>query len=361
MIAFWVVAGVLSALAAGLILFRAAKAAAAPEAADPTPILYRRQLSEIDDLAERGLIGETEKKSAYAEAGRRLLSAAERPGEGWSSGPAARPALMAAVVAAPALALGLYLWLGAPGFPDQPFAKRLETWKGWVATDPGRLGPAEGAALMERVAKERPKDAEAQRVLAMMHLAAQNPGQAVRALERAVELAPERADLWSTLGEALVFRDGDVTPAAEAAFQESLRRDPAGISARFHLARARIARGDKVGGVAEWRALLASLPADDERRPVLIQAIAEAEAQPQTPSVAGSQMAAIRGMVEGLAQRLQTDPDNPDGWVRLVRAYAVLGETGKRDEALKTARARYASRPDILEQLATAAAAEPMR
>jgi len=47
--------------------------------------------------------------------------------------------------------------------------------------------------------------------------------------------------------------------------------------------------------------------------------------------------------------------------VRLVRAYAVLGDVKKRDTALQSARARYASRPDILEQLAQAAAAEPMR
>jgi cytochrome c-type biogenesis protein CcmH len=358
MIAFWVVAGVLSAVAAGLILFRAAKAAAAPEAADPTPILYRRQLSEIDDLAERGLIAEAERKSAHAEAARRLLSAAERPGEAWTSGPSARPALMAAVLIAPALALGLYLWLGSPGAPDQPYEQRLAQWR---RTNLELLRPAELAAVLQRIARERPNDAELLRYVGLAEGAAQNPAAAVRALSRAVEIAPERADLWTTLGEAIVFRDGEVTPPAEAAFRESLKRDPTGISARFHLARARIARGDKQAGLAEWRALLAEMPAGDERRQVLIQAIAEAEAQPEVPSVAGSQMAAIRGMVEGLARRLEANPDDPEGWVRLVRAYAVLGETEKRDTALKSARARYGARPDVLDQLATAAAAEPMR
>ena len=32
-------------------------------------------------------------------------------------------------------------------------------------------------------------------------------------------------------------------------------------------------------------------------------------------------------MVEGLAARLKVHPDDPAGWVRLVRAYTVLGET----------------------------------
>jgi cytochrome c-type biogenesis protein CcmH len=261
-------------------------------------------------------------------------------------------------VIAPAHSLGHYMALGAPGFPAHPFAKRIAQWKG---SDLATLQPAELAAVLQSLAKERPDDPELQRYIGLAEGAAQNPGAAVRALSRAVELAPERADLWTTLGEALVFRDGEVSAEAEEAFRESLKRDPGGISARFHLARARIARGDKAGGLAEWRALLADMPPDDDRRSVLTQAIAEAESQPEIPSVEGSQMAAIRGMVAGLAQRLEQSPDDPEGWVRLVRAYAVLGETEKRDTALKSARARYASRPDILDQLAQAAAAEPMQ
>src|SRR6476620_735779 len=157
MVAFWVAAGVLSALAAGLILFRAARAASAPEAADPTPVLYRRQLAEIDDLAERGLIAETERQSAHAEAARRLLAASGKPGEAWTTGDAGRKGIMLAVFLVPAVALGLYLTLGAPGVPDQPFAKRLATWR---ATDLERLQPAELAAVLERVSRERPNDPE---------------------------------------------------------------------------------------------------------------------------------------------------------------------------------------------------------
>ncbi|HRD29261.1 MAG TPA: c-type cytochrome biogenesis protein CcmI, partial [Caulobacter sp.] len=65
--------------------------------------------------------------------------------------------------------------------------------------------------------------------------------------------------------------------------------------------------------------------------------------------------AAIRGMVEGLAARLEKTPDDPQGWVRLVRAWSVLGETAKRDAALARARALYKGRPDILKALDEAA------
>ena len=69
----------------------------------------------------------------------------------------------------------------------------------------------------------------------------------------------------------------------------------------------------------------------------------------------------IAGMVEGLATRLKTSPDDPDGWVRLVRAYAVLGDTAKRDAALAAASQRYADQPKVLAALRQAAQTPPQR
>lgn len=361
MILFWVAAGVLSAAAAGLILSRAAHAAAETADQDPTAVLYRRQLAEIDELADRGLMGEAERKSAHAEAARRLLAAADAPKTPWSPDLKARGAVLAAVIAAPALALGVYLALGSPGLKDMPFAARM---KAWVASNPAELSPSQLAAVLKRLTAQRPNDPEGFRYLALAEGAAQNPPEAVRALRRAVKLAPQRADLWEMLGEALVVEDqGKLSDEALAAFRETVKRNPKAVVARFHLARARIEAGDKAAGLAEWKTLLNELPTDDPRHAALVQAIADQEGgpQPQKPAFSGDQMQMIRGMVSGLAQRLQANPDDPQGWVRLVRAYSVLGETAKRDAALKDARARYASRPDILQQLDAASKAEPMK
>jgi len=362
MIVFWATAGVLSALAAMLVLARAAKAATLAEPVEATPILYRRQLAEIGQLAERGLMGEAERKSAEIEAARRMLAAADQPVETWTTGARSRWPVLLAAIAAPALALGVYLGLGSPAMPDEPYAGRL---KQWLAESPANLTPPEMAAVLGKLTKERPNDPEGFRYLALAEGASQNPAGAVRALRRAVKIAPERADLWEMLGEALIMQSGgDVTPDARAAFAEDLKLDPKAVAARFHLARARIEAGDKAGGLAGWRALAADMPADDPRVPALKAAIAEAEgapAAPVAPAVTGDQMTAIRGMVAGLAERLKASPDDPEGWVRLVRAYAVLGDTAKREAALKEASTRYAKRPEILEQLAKAASAEPMR
>lgn len=359
MIAFWVVAGVLSAAAAGLVLWRAARAVAPVDVRDPSLGLYRRQLDEIDDLADRGLLGEAERASAHAEAARRLLAADSATQASWTDGGRARGAIVAVAALAPLLAMGVYFAVGAPGTPDQPFSKRLDAWR---SSSPASLAPAQMAAVLKAVARERPRDPDVYRFLALAETAAGNPSNAARALRHAIELAPNRVDLWEALGEALLVEsNGQVTPEAQTAFREVLKRDPRSPTARFHLARGRVEAGETVQGIAEWRALLADLPADDPRRDFLKTAIAEAE-KPPAPAApfAGGQLDMIRGMVAGLAARLEQSPDDAEGWVRLVRSYAVLGDATARDAALAKARERFSGRPDVLADLQAAAKTPPM-
>ena len=359
MIAFWAMAGVISAVAATLILFRAAGAARATDAGDTTGVFYRRQLAEIGDLADRGLLEAGERKSAEAEAGRRLLAAADAPLEAWSTS-SNRAAVLIAAIAAPAVALGLYFAVGAPGMADQPFEGRL---KQWMAANPETLTPQQMAAVLSRMAPQHPHDPEGYRFLALAEGASNNPAGAVVALKKAVRIAPGRADLWEMLGEAMIYQDGGrISDDARDAFIQTLKRDPTSVAARFNLGRARLAAGDRAGGLADWRALLAAMPAADQRRAAVQAAIDEAQGAPAPPpALNGDQMTAVRGMVAGLAERLSKAPDDPQGWVRLVRAYAVLGETAKREAALREASTRYANKPEILDQLSKAAQTEPMR
>lgn len=359
MFAFWVVAGLISAAAAFLVLHTAARAAVNAGSEDPTLALYRRQLGEIDDLADRGLIAETERKGAHAEAARRLLTAAEAGAAPWRVDAGMRRVLLLVAGLAPVLALGLYLAVGSPGYPDQGFKSRLAAWR---AAEPSSLSPPEMAAVLEAMTVERPKDPEAFRYLAMAQAASDNPSGAARALRRAIELSPRQADLWELLGEALVAQaGGEATPESSRAFAQAVKLDPRTVNARFYLGRARIAAGDKAGGIAAWRALQSELAPADPRRGALAQAIAEAERGPSPAAPLAGQMGAIRGMVANLAAKLEADPSDPEGWTRLVRSYAVLGETEKRDAALASARKRFAADPDVLKALDLAAKTEPMR
>jgi cytochrome c-type biogenesis protein CcmH len=353
MIAIWVAAGGLSALAAGLILLRAAAAAANVGSEDPTIAVYRRQLTEIDDLAARELLAPAERQAAHAEAGRRLLGAADRPDQAWHAPRSDRKWALAGASLAAVVALVAYLMVGSPGSGDQPLKARVAAWRG---ADLASLTAPQMAAVLRQATALRP-DAEGFRFLAVAESQSGNPANAARALRRAIELAPGRGVLWEMLGISLVDEaGGDETPAAIKAFQRALQLEPKLVLARFHLARVLAQGGDRAGAVAALKALQADLPVDDPRRAELSQTIAEASGPPPAESpVAAGQSQMIAGMVAGLAARLARQPDDPEGWVKLVRSYAVLGDAAARDSALAEASGRFRGRKDIVDQLNAAA------
>lgn len=357
MFAFWIAAAALSAAAGWLILHGARAASLRAVGDDPGLAVHRRQLAEIDDLAARGLLPEDEVRAARAEAGRRLLGAADAPRVSVSPTRGRRIVLVLAALT-PVIGLGLYLVSGTPGDPDQPYSRRLAEWR---HADPSTLDPPRMAALLRAIVVERPRDPEAFKNLALAELASGDAMAASRALRNAVAIAPKRADLWAALGETFMAEgDGDIGVDARAAFNEALRLDPASLSARYFLARADIADGKLEQGLAAWRTLLAGLDPNDPSRAALaaeIAAVTRAGGLPESRQAppARPDASQIRGMVEGLERRLGSNVDDPEGWVRLVRAWSVLGETARRDAALANARALYKGRPDILKALDEAA------
>jgi cytochrome c-type biogenesis protein CcmH len=371
MIALWIAAAVFSALASTLIVLRAARAASAAEQPreDPALAVYRRQLAEIDELAERGLIPEEEHRSAHTEAARRLLSAADQakpaaaPGAGAKT---ARWAVIAAAAAVPLIAVALYLKVGSPGLPDQPFAARLESWR---KADLSTLSPQQLAALLQTAVAKNPDDPMPLYYLARAQAESGDLASAEHNLRKAIQLAPARGDLWSMLGTILSSQPGgENAPDTIKAFQQARLLDPADPDARYFLARAKIASGDVEGGLADWRALTGDLKPDDPRKPVLDQEIAvvdKTHALPQAEQPAdasgaaqgGDQQAFIKAMVDRLAARLQSQPDDPAGWARLIRAYAVLGDQPHEAAAMARAQALFKTRPADLKTIQSAASA----
>ncbi len=369
MITFSIAAVMLSVLAAALILQRAAGAARRPDV-DPTLGIYRRQLHEIDDLAERGLLAEGELRVARAEAARRLLHAAETSTTVETPAPAVsrpmRMAVLAGALIAPLLAVGLYVYLGKPGEADQPFAERL---KAWVASDPSQLDPQRMAAVLQTIVKQRPTDVEPLAFLARAQAVAGNLPAATETLRKATRLAPQQAELWTNLGQLLVMQSqGQETAASTDAFTKALAVDPSNAPARYHLGRAKVAKGEVAAGLAEWRTLLAELPEGEERKTLDMEIAAtekaghlvatpspeqqQAQAAPAPDAQAGGipaegteQRAFIISMVAKLAQRLKDMPDDPAGWARLIRSYAVLGEADKMQTALDEAHKVFKNRP----------------
>jgi len=206
--------------------------------------------------------------------------------------------------------------------------------------------------LIQRV-HQSPGDARAWRYLGQAYLAANDPPEGAKAFAKAIALTGKGdAVLDAAYGEALVLdSEGQVPAEAETAFNDALAVDPRSAPARFYLGLAKAAHNDRAGAIALWQSLLADTPPSAPLHQILVDRIAMLTAQ--APGGAPNP----RAMVEMLAARLKADPNDALGWVRLMRAYTVLGETDKAKQALADARKAFASNKDAQTAFTTAAKA----
>ena len=374
---FALAAALLTALAVAAVLIPVLRRhRRAPSRADYDLTVYRDQLRELESDRARGLVSEEQVEAARTEIERRMLRAA-RAREATpaadaaqapeTSGPGTRPnwrrraAAIGLGLCVPALAAGVYASLGSPGLPGRPFVE-VERPADQAEAVAALSEPVE--QLAARLESE-PDNLEGWLLLGRSYVVLQRYPEAAVALRRAAALSGGDPEVLAMLGEAIVWaNDGLVVPEAAGVFRQVLDARPEDPAARFHLALARAQAGEVREAYGMWLALAADTPVDAPWRRDLEQLIGQAAevlgvepgAVPSGPAVAEApdgpsaddmaaaadmspeeRMEMIRGMVEGLAARLEENPDDPEGWRRLARSYTVLGEPEKATETLRRA------------------------
>ena len=278
--------------------------------------------------------------------------------------------------------------------------------------------PAQGLGsvdeMIERIAKrleQNPGNAEDWRMLGWSYFGTERYAEAAEAYGKAAALQPRTAALHASQGEALVrASQGLITPQAKAAFEATFKLDPKEPRARYFLGMAKEQAGDKVAALADWVALAQEADSAEPWVADLQQRIAELSSQmgvavPEVARVAvqqqglpdlallkdaepavaaapsaaapaktvaargptaddvkaaeslsaGDRNAMIRGMVDGLAARLEKTPRDADGWIKLIRSRKVLGEDAAASQALKRALDVFSDAPAERAQIVAAA------
>jgi cytochrome c-type biogenesis protein CcmH len=345
---FWIVAALLTFGASLAVLL---PLASRPEA-DSTDAhdleVYRDQLAEIDRDSARGLIGDAEAEQARAEIARRILrlDAAGQPTTAPRFAGAGRVLGAAAVLAVPLISWGIYATIGSPGMPSQPLDQRL-------AQDPSQSSVEELVARAEAHLAANPSDGRGWDVLAPIYLRTGRSAEAVTAYRNAIRLEGATADREAGLGEAIMSAAGGMVSAeAQEAFERALVLEEGHAKARYYLAVALAQEGKIAEAQAAWRAMADGLPEGSPWREAVEQAIAAAgsrvaagESGASGPSQedvdeamempAADRTAMIESMVAGLDERLRQNPNDPEGWSRLVRSYMVLGKPDEAKNALE--------------------------
>lgn len=336
--------------------------------ADHDLAVFADQMAELDRERERDLISAAEYASARAEIGRRILLAERGATDPTAPVRGRRSNLAVAVgvlLMVPLVAGPIYLWRGNPSLvgatvaaPDRPAD--------------GIRDPETMASLQQSIARliarleAAPDDFDGWALLGRSYMVTQEPLRAIDAYRKAIEVRPEDGAVRSFLGEAIVFSAaGTVTEAAQTAFRYALTLDPSDPAARFYLALAQAQAGNLRAAFDDWLNLAGDTPVDAPWRPMLMQqlqaaakdldvdlatvlpegrapapALAQSARGPSREDVEAAQEMSpqdrdqmIRGMVAGLAARLEENPNDAEGWERLARSYRVLGESAKAADA----------------------------
>ncbi len=369
--------------------------------------IYRDQLAEIDRDLARGTLSPDEAERARTEVSRRLLAADKEARAAHAATRAPRAANIT-VIAASALLLTagsyyIYTQLGAnrPGtenYPDMGLAKRiamadqlraerpsqqqaeadLPAWPG-----PGPDVPADYLDLIDKLraaVAQHPDDLQGNQLLALHEGRLGNYVAARKAMENVLRIKGDSAtaDDYSQYADLLVMAaNGYVSPEAEAALQQALKRNPRDPVARYYsgLMYAQIGRPDRAFRL--WRGLLEEGPADapwlTPIRAEIGQLAAAAgvnysppEAATRGPDAAAVAAAAdmspeqrqamIEGMVAQLSDRLASEGGSSREWAQLIGALTVLGRTEQAQATLDKARQTFADKPEDLARINAAGA-----
>jgi cytochrome c-type biogenesis protein CcmH len=329
-----------------------------PQVEGSEAAVYKDQLTEIDRDVASGLIGIAEAAAARVEISRRLLVAVDSD----TGLPVAsntrlrRSAAILALVGLPIVAVGLYLPLGSPRLKDFPLAERGRA--------PDVAQPLDHlVAQVEAHLEKNPTDGRGWSVLAPVLARLGRFDDAVRAYRNSITYNGDSSERRADLGEALAAAAGGVVTAeAKAEFERAVALNPDEVKANYFLGLAAEQDGRASEAASIWRGMLARAPADAPWRP-LVQGALVRVGGPSAPALSGDAMAAakdmndadrgdmIRGMVERLAVRLKQNGDDVEGWLRLVRAYMVMGDRDKARSALADARQAVANDAERLKQL----------
>ena len=376
---FWLIAGVMTAVAVALLITPLVQPTRQSQDADDQAsagalAVYRDQLAEIDRDLAAGVLSADQAEAARREVQRRLLAAdaaraktGPRPASLETARKTARRLAIIVIVTVPAATLSLYVWLGAPGTPSRPFAERPQ-----AGTDPIDLAARADALSRRLLSDDGP--AEDWALLSRLLAQLERFPEAAEALRRAIGRGLEGAAGRVFLGEILVAANqGRVVREARQAFAWVLEREPSNPYALYYAGLALAQDGHTRQAFDLWVTLARGSPPGASWLPPLRQRIAgaaedlgvavpdlgvavpdrgagaprasgaarsgptRADVDAAAAMTAEEREAFVRGMVERLAARLEHRPDDLDGWIRLGRAYLVLGRYDRARAVLERA------------------------
>ena len=236
----------------------------------------------------------------------------------------------------------IYALTGRPDLPDRPYADRLAE-RQQAAVEARQRQATFGARLeqAQEATRANPQTVSSWLDLAMAAAAAGDTNLEQEALDKALQLTGPDAAILALQAEALSrAADGQITAPARQIIARALALAPDEPRAQFLSGMAAWQDEDFAGAAEIWQQLLQTAPPGapwrERVRENLKMAADRAGIALDLPDPE-DQADMIEQMVAGLAERLQENPQDTEGWLRLARSYEVLERPEQAYDALAAA------------------------
>jgi cytochrome c-type biogenesis protein CcmH len=325
--------------------------------------IYYDQLNEIKRDLDRGLLSPLDGEALKAEIEKRLetneknitAEATNKQKKPSTRIPIVMAILMAGVI--PFMSYGLYFYLGSPEKKDLPFAKRKPVSS--VDTTNVKMD-----VLVKKLRKRLDQDPDQLKGWILLGKSLVNLNRfddASKAFKRALEIAPNRAEIASFAAEtSFMAQGGEFNQEVRYFFKLAQKINPREHKALYYLGLDAFMEKKYSTAIQYWVDLISISPVGapwlDSVRDRLIVASKAGKLKissfasrvksqrlndnQQSPEPSPTQediknandmsekerKIFIRSMVDRLAERLKSEPNDLNGWRRLARAYRVLGE-----------------------------------
>ena len=314
MIVFWVVASVMMAGALILLLpplLGKDKRTASSTRQETNLSVYRDQLRELDVDLVAGTLDEAQYRAARSDLENRVLedsAVAETGVAETGTAPVIekrKPVIAIAGVSilVPALAIGLYFWLGTPEGINPPPPES-------VAEQGHQTTPAQIEAMMEQLTQRlqtQPDDVQGWVMLARSYAALRRFAESSTAYARAAALLPENAHLLADYADVLAMSKQTLQGEPEKIIKRALRADPANLKALSLMGSAAFERADYRAAVNWWQKILKLVPPDSPPAKSISASIDEARKLGGMPAASTSVAPAPPGVAK-VSGTVRLDP-----------------------------------------------------
>ncbi len=351
MTTFWLFVTGLIILALVLILptlFRTARSNVQMNRKDLNVLITREKIADLDEEYQYGSLETQDYEETKKELKRCLIDDVSQEEEGHNS--SAKPAWLTTailLVFVPAMSFLLYQKLGNPTAVNV-----LAIQENGTANNPNNME----AMLRQLKAKlaQDPTNTEGWMILGRTQMSQNNYAEAEKTFTTLLNLEPQNPEFMLLKADAMAMHSGgSILGEPETLILAALEKDPDNLTGLWLAGMVSREKNDTDTALRYWKKLRALLPTDSADVASVNQLITSVT---DTPLLENSQLPEIAAMIEKLKNKLEKEPENPQGWAMLGRSYLIMKRYEDAINALNEADKQNPNTPEIMLALADALA-----